>query len=87
MMQQKLTWFVVLGFCLFGCSHGPALNTEAVERQPAAHVSTLNGVPQAVVPENEFDFGEMTEDRTYIHAFPIKNKGTGVLEITKVIPG
>jgi hypothetical protein len=86
-MQQRMKWFIAVGLCLFGCSQGPALATEAVRLQPSAQVSTTDGVPQALVLENEFDFGEMTGDRTYVHAFRITNNGTGVLEITKVMPG
>lgn len=43
--------------------------------------------PVAEVPEKVFDFGRMTEDRDYSHAFIIKNVGTSELAIKKVLPG
>jgi hypothetical protein len=37
--------------------------------------------------ETIFDFGVVTEGGVYIHAFKIRNTGTGVLKIKKVSPG
>jgi hypothetical protein len=46
-----------------------------------------NGMPAVEVSETAFDFGVVKEGNDYIHAFKIKNTGTGVLEIKKILPG
>ena len=69
-----------------GFGQAPVLAVEAVTLQPSALASTADGGPEAQVLENEFDFGEMTEDGTYVHEFRIINSGTGVLELTRVMP-
>ena len=43
--------------------------------------------PIAEVPEKFFDFGTMSEDMDYSHAFIVKNVGTSELTIKKVLPG
>jgi len=44
------------------------------------------GKPTVEVPETVFDFGVVREGNDYIHAFKIKNTGTGVLTIRKILP-
>ncbi len=46
-----------------------------------------NGTPTVEFSETIFDFGVVKEGNDYIHAFKIRNTGTGVLVIKKIIPG
>jgi hypothetical protein len=46
-----------------------------------------NGTAAVEVPETTFDFGVVKEGTDYLHAFKIRNTGTVVLEIRKVLPG
>lgn len=45
------------------------------------------GTPALDVPEWFFDFGEVKDGTEYLHAFEIRNVGTGTLEIKSVKPG
>jgi hypothetical protein len=86
-MQRVLKWFFVVVLWSLGLGQAPALVADAVALEPAALVAMVDdGGPEAQVLENEFDFGEMTEDGTYVHEFRIINSGTGVLELTRVMP-
>jgi hypothetical protein len=79
----------VLGFSLclcIGCAHsGKKAESAAVKEEQMASLS--QGVASAEVAESLFDFGKMKEDGEYIHDFKVKNKGAGVLQIKKVLPG
>lgn len=60
-------------------------------RVPAGAVgadrSALRGDgPFVEVPETDFDFGKVTEDRLLIHDFKVRNVGKSVLRIKKVLP-
>jgi hypothetical protein len=78
--------FVLLLIVPIGCAH----TTETADSKPkpevAASVAT-NGTPAVEIPETIFDFGEVKDGNDYVHAFIIRNTGTGVLEIKKVLPG
>ncbi|MGV8072952.1 MAG: DUF1573 domain-containing protein [Syntrophobacteraceae bacterium] len=45
----------------------------------------LVGTPTIEVPERSHNLGKISPDRQYEHAFTVRNIGTGVLEIEKVI--
>jgi hypothetical protein len=56
------------------------------EHQEAA-IAQTTGTPAVELSETTFDFGVVREGNDYIHAFKIRNTGTGVLVIRKVLPG
>jgi len=62
-----------------------AAQTTGTPKEVAA--TQTAGQPEAEVSETFFDFGKVSDGNTYIHAFKIRNTGTGVLEIRKIIPG
>lgn len=80
--QWILTAFVAL--CLTSCSHSPA-PTARTTQQPPGQVSLSKGPPALEVPETVFDFGEVSEEDECVHDFKVLNKGTGDLEIKKVL--
>jgi PBP1b-binding outer membrane lipoprotein LpoB len=63
-----------------------AAQTNGTPAQETAAAQT-NGTPAVEVSEMVFDFGEVTEGNDYVHAFKIRNTGTGVLVIKKIVPG
>lgn len=90
-MKVRLKWLypIFISLWLLGCSHSPSPPAKVAQQpitQPSAEVSKADAVPVAEVSEREFDFGAMAEDSSYSHDFKIANKGTGVLEITGVVP-
>ena len=90
-MHKKLTLFplVIIAFWLTSCSHSPTPTSKGAQQptpQPAAQGLSTQGTPVAVVPETEYDFGEVREGNDYVHDFRIANKGDAVLEIIKVLP-
>jgi hypothetical protein len=85
-MQRELKWCLVVVIWSLGFGHAPVSAVEAVALEPSAQVAMTDGGPEAQVLENEFDFGEMTEVGTYVHEFRIINSGTGLLELTRVMP-
>ncbi|MHC1727264.1 MAG: hypothetical protein AB9866_14860 [Syntrophobacteraceae bacterium] len=85
-------------FCLFLALWGCASKKATVDEGPRAAISpaaaptvapaaVAAGTPVVEVPETNFDFGVVTDGNDYTHAFVIRNAGTGVLEIKKVLPG
>ena len=69
-----------------GCAHTKETGKETPKPEIAlAAVST--GPPVVEIPETFFDFGNVTDGNDYVHAFVIRNTGTGSLEIKKVLPG
>jgi hypothetical protein len=100
-MKNLLTFGLVAWFFLVlaGCAHTPdspgsmakqqqtvAAPTSGTPAQETAAAQT-NGTPAVEVSEMVFDFGEVTEGNDYVHAFKIRNTGTGVLVIKKIVPG
>ena len=71
----------------FGCAHTPETAKEAAKQGTAVAAAVTTGTPAVEVPEAYFDFGQVNEGTDYLHEFVIRNKGTGVLEIKKVVPG
>jgi hypothetical protein len=100
-MKNLLTFGLVVWFFLVpvGCAHTPdspgnmpvhqETATAPTSGTPAQETATAqtNGTPAVEVSETAFDFGEVTEGNDYLHAFKIRNTGTGVLVIRKIIPG
>jgi len=56
-------------------------------RQEIALAGPKTGTPRIEIPETFFDFGELKDGYDYVHAFTVRNLGTGVLEIEDVLPG
>ena len=100
-MKNLLTFGLAVWFflVLFGCAHTPDSPGSIPEHQEAATAQTngtptqeistakANGTPTVELSETIFDFGLVSEGNDYIHAFKIRNTGTGVLEIRKILPG
>ncbi|HOV86253.1 MAG TPA: hypothetical protein PLM79_07810 [Syntrophobacteraceae bacterium] len=86
-MQRRLFKNILLLVVVAGaCFHilGPA---QEAAKPDTAFASEAAGKPALEVPEWYFDFGEVKDGSEYLHAFVIRNAGTGVLEIKKVQPG
>lgn len=59
----------------------------AVSTRSEAELAEIRGTgPALEVPETEFDFGKVSEDKLLIHDFKVKNVGQSVLKIKKVAP-
>lgn len=100
--SKQLFWVFCACF-LMSCAHsGDSPPKVAKQESPAAPASAPPqsiappAVPPAqgsapapvlVVPVMSHDFGELSEDKEYVYDFKIKNAGTAVLEIKKVLPG
>jgi hypothetical protein len=87
-MKNLLTFGLVVCFFLvpFGCALAAESPGSVPEHQGAATAQTT-GTPTAEVSETVFDFGLVSEGNDYVHAFKIRNTGTGVLVIRKIMPG
>ena len=74
---QKWFLLAVAVFVLTGCAvRGDHLDSDVT-----------HGTPVLVLSESSHDFGQMSEDGSYVHDFPVKNSGNAVLKITRVRPG
>ena len=85
-MRTKILAALVLLFLMLG-SADEALTSDEVSKPDAAASGAMAEMPALAVPEGEFNFGEVSEGKEYVHDFVIKNGGTGILEIKKVNPG
>ena len=93
-MHRNLKWLPMLfiPLLLLGCSHSPQ-PVGRLSHPPAPQSQTQvqtpqEGVPALVLFETSFDLGKISEDGvSNVHEFKIANKGTGVLQIRKVLPG
>lgn len=45
------------------------------------------GIPVADFPSTEHDLGKIAEGQEFSHVFLVRNAGSGVLQIKKVLPG
>ncbi|MGA2938260.1 MAG: hypothetical protein ABSF52_14310 [Syntrophobacteraceae bacterium] len=100
-MKNFLAFGLAVWFFLvpLGCSHTPdspdstprhlEIATAQTNGMPAQEVTVAqaNRTPAVEVSETTFDFGVVKEGDDYLHAFKIRNRGTGVLAIRKVPPG
>jgi hypothetical protein len=100
-MKNLLTFGFVVWFFLvpFGCAHAPdspgsmPKQQETVAEQtkgtPTQEITTAqtNGTPEVELSETTFDFGLVGGGNDYLHVFKIRNTGTGVLQIRKILPG
>jgi hypothetical protein len=99
-MKNLLTFGLAVWLFLvpLGCAHTPdssgsmPKHQEIATAQPAQpaqppQASGTNGTPAVQLSETSFDFGVVSEGNDYLHAFKIRNTGTGVLEIKKIVPG
>lgn len=88
MKIRVIVHLVLLLMAAAGAAVGSEDATEAAKPHTGPASVVINtGAPALVVPEYYYNFGEVEEGAEYLHAFVIKNKGTGVLEIKKVQPG
>jgi hypothetical protein len=99
-MKNLLTFGLVVWFFLvpLGCAHTPDSSGSMPKHQEIATAQTnrtpqetataqTNGTPAVELSETTFDFGVVKEGNDYLHAFEIRNTGTGVLVIRKILPG
>jgi hypothetical protein len=100
-MKNLLSFGLIAWFFLvpLGCAHtsdSPGSmpkhqETAAAQTSgtPAPEITTAqaNGTPAVEVSETTFDFGVVREGNDYLHDFKIRNTGTGVLQIKKILPG
>ena len=85
-MRTKILAALVLLSLMLGCAD-EARTSDEVSRPDAAASEAIAGIPALAVAKAEFNFGEVIEGKEYVHDFVVMNRGTGVLEIKKVIPG
>ncbi len=90
-MKNLLTFGLAVWLFLvpLGCAHSPDSAGSMTKQQEnaAAQPSGTTGTPAVQLSETAFDFGVVGEGSVYVHAFKIRNTGTGVLEIKKIVPG
>jgi hypothetical protein len=86
MQTKRIRNTILLVMVAWGCALMLETATESA-KQDSALASEVIGAPALEVPEWFFDFGEMKDGTDYLHEFIIRNRGTAVLEITKVQPG
>lgn len=95
-MRRNLQWLpmVLIPLLLLGCSHSPGPAGKLSQPQQPAPQSQpqiqtpQGGVPAVVLYETSFDLGKISEDGvSNVHEFKVGNKGTGILQIKKVLPG
>ena len=89
--QSHLILCIIAGLLGSGCAGISAHGTCRVSlgnSLPSSIVSqaTSQNAPAIQVPETSYDFGEVTTNHALAHVFEIKNNGTAVLEIEKVLP-
>ena len=68
----------------------PQVAAAQTPETPKGAVATQTPTPEApgaVISETFFDFGKISDGNIYIHDFKVRNTGTGVLVIRKIIPG
>jgi len=90
-MKNLLTFGLAVWLFLvpLGCAHSPDSTGSMPKQQEnaTAQPSGTTGTPAVQLSETIFDFGLVSEGNDYVHAFKIRNTGTGVLEIRKILPG
>jgi hypothetical protein len=87
----RLVLLIIISCVAFGCAHstGPqgAVSQPQGQSTPTGP-AVSGGVPSMEVSELSHDFGNVKDtEGEVVHEFKIKNVGTGVLEIKKVLPG
>lgn len=87
MKNRLIVNSILLLMVAFGCAHTPEKAKEASKQEAPVVLTAAAGVPAAEVPVAYYDFGEVAEGTEYVYGFVIRNRGTGVLEIRKVVPG
>jgi hypothetical protein len=70
-----------------GCAHGPEGAKDASKPHTALASAVTPGAPALEVPEWYYNFGNVVEGSDYRHAFVVRNKGAGTLEIKEVHHG
>ncbi len=55
--------------------------------ETTASTAPTEKAPVVQIPETSHDFGTVTEDKTLVHKFSIRNVGKSELRIKKVMPG
>lgn len=94
--SRYLLW--IFSLCLLvSCAHREDASRQ-VSQQPvppavpaasAAQVAvpSVGSAPTIQLEETSHNFGTVSEDLRYAHSFKIRNTGSGMLEIKKVLPG
>ena len=86
MRNLVLAVTVMFSLLLAGCAEKTHVAGDVPPAVPPVVAETA-GPPAVEVPESSYNFGEVVEGSTYLHQFVIRNRGTGMLEITGVRPG
>ena len=85
-MKTKILAALVL-LSLMLCCADEARTSDEVSKPDVATSEAIAGIPMLAVPQAEFNFGEVSEGKEYVHDFVIINRGVAVLDIKKVTPG
>lgn len=87
----RLCFLIIISCIAFGCAGKAGLEAPVARPQGQAGPTGAGvsaGVPIMEVPEVSHDFGKVKDtEGEVVHEFKIKNVGTAVLEIKKVLPG
>jgi hypothetical protein len=78
---------LVLGMAASGCAYFSGNAEDGSKPGPALASAGNPGAPALEVPEWYHNFGNVVEGADYRHAFVVRNKGTGTLEIKEVRHG
>ena len=84
-MLKYFGTFLLLLFICFPA--GSSFAADPPEAAPTRETSIQPAAPVVEAPETSFDFGEVSEDRDYVHDFIIRNTGAAALELKRVLPG
>ena len=89
-MQRSvpLLFLIAVSCIAMGCAHTDGISGPASQQQGAAASYASGGVPSLEMSETSYDFGKVKDTQgEVVHEFILKNVGTGVLTIKKVLPG
>jgi len=87
-MNRLVTLLLLIAVACIGtsCAH-KGEPPGAVSKQEVSSAAS-SGVPAMQVAETSHDFGAVKDtEGEVVHEFKIKNVGTGVLQLRKVLPG
>jgi hypothetical protein len=82
-MKRIVLPVLLLGSVLFLAQCASVDDKPAAKAQPVVS----GGSPVAEFPSTEHDLGKIASGQEYSHEFVVRNTGTGVLLIDKVLPG
>ncbi len=83
MHDRSLKWYILMSLLYLSVVYG--LQDSFAQKGMFSSENEAD-VPQMVLSETKFDFGDVDEGSVISHDFIIKNKGRADLQITKVSP-